>query len=78
MQGVIEGACRGVVVKCATVTVRFVPFPHASAWPFILTSAVLEVLSQLFLLRAYQLGDFGQMYPLARGTAPRCWSRSPR
>ncbi|MEV5682810.1 hypothetical protein AB0L68_06385 [Streptomyces sp. NPDC052164] len=46
------------------------PFPPASAWPFILTSAVLEVLSQLFLLRAYQLGDFGQMYPLARGTAP--------
>ncbi|MEV5675765.1 hypothetical protein [Streptomyces sp. NPDC052179] len=54
------------------------PFPHASAWPFILTSAVLEVLSQLFPLRAYQLGDFGQMYPLARGTAPRCWSRSPQ
>ncbi|MFI8817638.1 MULTISPECIES: hypothetical protein [unclassified Streptomyces] len=70
VQGVIEGACRGVVVKCATVMVRFVPFPHASAWPFILTSAALEVLSQLFLLRAYQPGDFGQMYPLARGTAP--------
>lgn len=28
------------------------------------------MLSQLFLLRAYQLGDFGQMYPIARGTAP--------
>ncbi|MFF1651478.1 EamA family transporter [Streptomyces sp. NPDC058240] len=55
---------------CAAVMVCFVPFPHASAWPYILASAVLEVLSQLFLLRAYQLGDFGQMYPLARGTAP--------
>lgn len=55
---------------CAAVMVCFVPFPHVSAWPFILASAVLEVLSQLFLLRAYQLGDFGQMYPLARGTAP--------
>jgi len=55
---------------CAAVMVCFTPVPRAGAWPFILASAALEVLSQLFLLRAYQLGDFGQMYPLARGTAP--------
>ncbi|MES9510726.1 EamA family transporter [Streptomyces sp. NPDC000609] len=55
---------------CAAVMVCFVPLPEAGAWPFILVSAALEVLSQLFLLRAYQLGDFGQMYPIARGTAP--------
>lgn len=55
---------------CAAVMVCFVPLPEAGAWPFILASAALEVLSQLFLLRAYQLGDFGQMYPIARGTAP--------
>lgn len=55
---------------CAAVMVCLVPLPEAGAWPFILVSAALEVLSQLFLLRAYQLGDFGQMYPIARGTAP--------
>ncbi|MFD7621269.1 EamA family transporter [Streptomyces sp. NPDC059802] len=55
---------------CAAVMVCFTPVPEAGAWPFILVSAALEVLSQLFLLRAYQLGDFGQMYPMARGTAP--------
>ncbi|MFJ6217113.1 EamA family transporter [Streptomyces sp. NPDC092296] len=55
---------------CAAVLVCLTPLPDARAWPFIAVSAALEVLSQLFLLRAYQLGDFGQMYPIARGTAP--------
>ncbi|MFE6103809.1 EamA family transporter [Streptomyces laurentii] len=55
---------------CAAVLVCFTPVPSAAAWPFIAASAVLEVASHLFLLRAYQLGDFGQMYPLARGLAP--------
>ncbi|MEE1769384.1 EamA family transporter [Streptomyces sp. JV185] len=55
---------------CAALLVCLTPLPPAEAWPFLVTSAVLEVASQLFLLRAYQLGDFGQMYPLARGVAP--------
>ncbi|MEU8542140.1 EamA family transporter [Streptomyces sp. NPDC048717] len=55
---------------CAAVLVCFTPVPPAAAWPFIAASAALEVSSHLFLLRAYQLGDFGQMYPLARGLAP--------
>jgi drug/metabolite transporter (DMT)-like permease len=55
---------------CAAVLVCLTPFPPARAWPFLAASAALEVASQLFLLRAYQLGDFGQMYPLARGIAP--------
>ncbi|MGW1409698.1 EamA family transporter [Streptomyces sp. NPDC002403] len=55
---------------CAALLVCLTPFPPAQAWPFLVASAALEVASQLFLLRAYQLGDFGQMYPLARGVAP--------
>jgi drug/metabolite transporter (DMT)-like permease len=55
---------------CAAVLVCLTPFPPARAWPFLAVSAALEVASQMFLLRAYQLGDFGQMYPLARGVAP--------
>ncbi|MFF3666387.1 EamA family transporter [Microtetraspora malaysiensis] len=46
------------------------PMPDAAAWPFIAASALLQVGYQLLLLRAYQLGDFGQMYPVARGTSP--------
>ncbi|SEC76976.1 MULTISPECIES: EamA family transporter [Streptomyces] len=62
----ISLACTG----CATVLVCCTPLPPAGAWPFLAASAALQVASQLFLLRAYELGDFGQMYPLARGVAP--------
>lgn len=55
---------------CAAVMVCFTPVPNAAAWPFIATSAVLQVVYQTLLLQAYRLGDFGQMYPLARGTSP--------
>ncbi|WP_186785630.1 DMT family transporter [Streptomyces misionensis] len=62
----ISLACTG----CAAVLVCCTPLPPAGAWPFLAASAALQVSSQLFLLRAYELGDFGQMYPLARGVAP--------
>ena len=32
--------------------------------------AALHVVYQLLLMRSFELGDFGQMYPIARGTAP--------
>ncbi|WP_327367906.1 DMT family transporter [Streptomyces sp. NBC_01217] len=48
----------------------FAPFPAAGAWPYLLTSAVLHVAYMLLLMRSFTLGDFGQMYPIARGTAP--------
>ncbi|MFB6888269.1 EamA family transporter [Kitasatospora sp. NPDC056327] len=55
---------------CAVVLVLLFPFPAAGAWPYLLASVAMQVASQLLLLRAYQLGDFGQMYPIARGSAP--------
>uniref|UniRef100_A0AAU2V9S4 DMT family transporter n=1 Tax=Streptomyces sp. NBC_00003 TaxID=2903608 RepID=A0AAU2V9S4_9ACTN len=48
----------------------FVPLPHAGAWPYLLTSAALHVGYMSLLMRSFTLGDFGQMYPIARGTAP--------
>lgn len=48
----------------------FVPFPHPDSWWLIAMSVVLHVGYQLFLLTAYRLGDFTQVYPLARGSAP--------
>lgn len=44
--------------------------PPAGAWPFIVASAALHVAYNLLLLTSYQLGEFSQMYPLARGTSP--------
>ncbi|QDQ12033.1 EamA family transporter [Streptomyces spectabilis] len=48
----------------------FVAFPDAGAWPFLLLSAVLHVGYYALLMWSYRLGDFGQAYPIARGTAP--------
>ncbi|MGW0731539.1 EamA family transporter [Streptomyces sp. NPDC002851] len=58
------GAVIGVVLAC------FAPLPAAGSWPFLATSGVLHVAYLLLLMRSFNLGDFGQMYPIARGTAP--------
>jgi drug/metabolite transporter (DMT)-like permease len=60
-------------VAVAVVPLPFLPWlglPAARAWPFLLGSVLVHLVYNLFLLRSYQLGDFGQTYPLARGTAP--------
>ncbi|MER7990406.1 DMT family transporter [Streptomyces noursei] len=58
------GALCGAVLAC------FTPLPAAAAWPYLLGSAALHILYQGLLMRSFRLGDFGQMYPIARGTAP--------
>ncbi|OBB56773.1 hypothetical protein A5757_01560 [Mycobacterium sp. 852013-51886_SCH5428379] len=60
------------LVDCVggSVMVAFAGLPPAGAWPFIIASALLHVVYNLMLLLSYQLGEFSQMYPLARGTSP--------
>lgn len=48
----------------------FVPVPAAGAWPYLIASAVIHVAYYVLLMRSFRLGDFGQAYPIARGTAP--------
>ncbi|MGP3989499.1 EamA family transporter [Streptomyces sp. 3N207] len=55
---------------CGAVLACFVPLPAAGAWPPLLVSAALHVLYQALLMRSFRMGEFGQMYPIARGTAP--------
>jgi drug/metabolite transporter (DMT)-like permease len=45
------------------------PLPAAGAWVYLVASVLLHVLYNLLLMRSFMLGDFGQVYPLARGTA---------
>ncbi|WP_223123312.1 EamA family transporter [Pseudomonas alcaligenes] len=47
-----------------------VSLPVAGAWPWIALSALLHIGYNLFLARAYQHGDLGHVYPLARGSSP--------
>jgi drug/metabolite transporter (DMT)-like permease len=48
----------------------FVAFPAAEVWPWIIASLIIHIGYRLFLIRAYEVGDLAQTYPLARGTAP--------
>ncbi len=45
------------------------PLP-AAVWGLAAASAVVEVIYYLLLSRAYDQGDFSQVYPIARGAAP--------
>ena len=45
------------------------PLPAAGSWVYLIASVLLHVLYNLLLMRSFMLGEFGQVYPLARGTA---------
>jgi drug/metabolite transporter (DMT)-like permease len=45
-------------------------FPLAACWPYLLASVFIHVFYNLLLMRSYRYGEFGQVYPLARGTSP--------
>ena len=54
----------------ALLCLPFVEMPRGTVWFWLVASAVLHTGYKLFLVRAYDAGDLGQVYPLARGTAP--------
>ncbi|MEU0169738.1 EamA family transporter [Streptomyces iakyrus] len=58
----------GVVIGLALAP--FVAFPAAGAWPYLLASAAVHIAYYALLMKSFRLGDFGQAYPIARGTAP--------
>ncbi|WP_149179658.1 DMT family transporter [Streptomyces sp. TRM49041] len=58
------GALLGAALAC------FATLPAAAAWPWLLLSAAVHLAYMALLMRSFALGDFGQVYPIARGTAP--------
>ncbi|MET7456938.1 DMT family transporter [Streptomyces sp. NPDC005574] len=48
----------------------FVRLPAADAWPYLCASACVHMAYYALLMKSFRLGDFGQAYPIARGTAP--------
>ncbi|WP_321868517.1 EamA family transporter [Paraburkholderia tropica] len=57
-------------VIVSAIGVCVLPLPDAASWPYIAASAVLELAYCFTLVRAYRSGDFGQIYPIARGLSP--------
>lgn len=60
----------GVQGVIGLVVVTAQPVPAAPVWPWIAASGVIHTAYKLFLTLAYEHGDLGRVYPLARGTAP--------
>jgi drug/metabolite transporter (DMT)-like permease len=58
----------GIIVAIPLVIV--VAAPRSAAWPYLLGSVAIHVFYNLLLMRCYRYGDFGQVYPLARGISP--------
>ena len=55
---------------CAAALAPFAAVPHAGAWPYLGASVAIHLGYQYLLMRSFQLGEFGQVYPVARGVAP--------
>ena len=58
----------GIIVAIPLVIV--VAAPRADSWPYLLGSVAIHVFYNLLLMRCYRYGEFGQVYPLARGISP--------
>jgi drug/metabolite transporter (DMT)-like permease len=54
----------------ALVAIAVTGLPPAQAWPYIVASALLHLVYTGGLVASYNLGQFSQVYPLARGTSP--------
>jgi drug/metabolite transporter (DMT)-like permease len=58
----------GIAVGIPLVIVA--AMPRAECWPYLLGSVAIHVFYNLLLMQCYRLGEFSQVYPLARGTSP--------
>jgi drug/metabolite transporter (DMT)-like permease len=61
---------QGVGTLFALAALPFLAPMARQAWPFVLASAVIHNGYFFLLMKAYQNGDLGHVYPLARGSAP--------
>jgi drug/metabolite transporter (DMT)-like permease len=62
-----------IAVGAGVVALPLVPLagmPPGPAWPWLIASVILHLLYYIGLIEAYRAGDMGQVYPIARGSAP--------
>jgi len=63
-------ALGGAVFALPLVVVALFAIPSAAAIPFVAASVLLHLAYNLLFTRSYAVGDFNQVYPLARGLSP--------
>ncbi|MSO67821.1 MAG: EamA family transporter [Pseudolabrys sp.] len=62
-----------ISIGSGVVAIAFLPFvgiPATAAWPWLIASVVIHLFYFAALIEAYRSGDLGQVYPIARGSAP--------
>jgi len=62
-----------IAVGAAVVSLVGLPFvglPASAAWPWLIASAFIHLFYFAALAEGYRTGDLGQVYPIARGSAP--------
>jgi drug/metabolite transporter (DMT)-like permease len=67
----IARAMMGLV--SAIIALPFLPFvalPSPTTWGWLIASGLIHFVYQSTLIKAYRLGDFSAVYPIARGSAP--------
>ncbi len=64
------GAISVTNVLAGILLIALFPAPAVESWPYIAASTLIHYGYFIFLLLAYRLGDFSQVYPISRGLAP--------
>jgi drug/metabolite transporter (DMT)-like permease len=62
-----------IAIGAAAVSLIGLPLagmPAPPAWPWLAASATIHLLYFAALIESYRIGDLGQVYPIARGSAP--------
>jgi drug/metabolite transporter (DMT)-like permease len=54
----------------ALVFLPLVGVPAGAAWPWLIASVAIHLVYFAALIESYRTGDLGQVYPIARGSAP--------
>lgn len=60
----------GTALVICLLALPLVSVPSLEVWGYILVSVGLNTVYRLFLIKAYETGDFGQVYPVMRGIPP--------
>ena len=62
-----------ISIGAALVSLVFLPvtgLPAVAAWPWCAASVLIHLVYFAALIESYRAGDMGQVYPIARGSAP--------
>src|SRR5215217_1286337 len=62
-----------ISIGAALVSLPLLPFagvPARAAWPWVAASVLIHLFYFAGLIESYRAGDMGQVYPIARGSAP--------